>query len=63
VLRVDQRGELIRDVVTPDSRDKVQLPDEEAGLLMVFRTFERVSFGLVMHASRVMHVNDRVRNP
>ncbi len=63
VLRVDQRGEVIRDVVTPDSRDTVTLPDEEAGLLMVFRTFERVSFGLIMHASRVMHVDDRVRNP
>lgn len=63
VLRVDQRGEVIRDVVTADSRDTVQLPDEEAGLLMVFRTFERVSFGLVMHATRVMHVNDKVRNP
>ena len=30
---------------------------------MVFRTFERVSFGLIMHASRVMHADDRVRNP
>ncbi len=63
VLRVDQRGETIRDVVTPNSRDTVTLPDEEAGLLMVFRSFERVSFGLVMHATRVMHLKDRVRNP
>ena len=63
VLRVDQRGETIRDVVTPDSRDTVKLPDEEAGLLMVFRTFERVSFGLILHATRVMHVEDRVRSP
>ncbi len=63
VLRVDQRGETIRDVVSPDPRDTVTLPDEEAGLLMVFRTFDRVSFGLVMHATRAMHINDRVRNP
>jgi hypothetical protein len=63
VLRVDQRGELVRDVVTPDSRDTVRLPDEEAGLLMVFRTFDKVSFGLIMHATRPMHVEDRVRNP
>jgi hypothetical protein len=63
VLRVDQRGETVRDVVTPDSRDTVKLPDEEAGLLMVFRAFDRVSFGLVLHASRVMHIQDKVRNP
>lgn len=63
VLRVDQLGETVRDVVTPDSRDTVKLPDEQAGLLMVFRTFERISFGIVMHATRVMHVNDKVRNP
>ena len=63
VLRVDQRGETIRDVVTPDSRDTVKLPDEEAGLLMVFRTFERISFGLVLNAVRPIHVLDRVRTP
>lgn len=63
VLRVDQRGETIRDVVTPDSRDTVTLPDEEAGHLMVFRTFDRVSFGLVMDATRAIHVLDRVRQP
>ena len=63
VLRIDQRGETIRDVVTPDSRDTVKLPDEEAGLMMVFRTFERVSFGLVLHATRPMHLLDKVRNP
>jgi len=63
VLRIDQRGEVIRDVVTPDSRDTVRLPDEVAGLLMVFRAFERVSFGLVLDAKRVMHIEDKVRNP
>lgn len=63
VLRIDQRGETVRDVVTPDSRDTVTLPDEEAGMLMVFRTFERVSFGLVLDATRPIHLLDRVRQP
>lgn len=62
VLRIYQRGETIRDVVAR-RRERVTLPDEEAGLLMVFRTFERVSFGLVMHATRAIHVMDRVRSP
>lgn len=63
VLRIDRLGETVRDVITPDSRDTVKLPDEQAGLLMVFRTFERVSFGIVMHATSAMHVEDKVRNP
>jgi len=63
VLQIDRRGEEIRDVVTPDSRDTVTLPDEEAGTLMVFRSFDRVSFGLVLDAERAIHVLDHVRTP
>jgi hypothetical protein len=36
---------------------------EEAGHLMVFRTFEKVSFALVMDASKPLHVLDWVRAP
>ena len=41
----------------------VALPDERAGLVMVFRTFEKVSYALVMEASRAMHLYDSVTNP
>jgi hypothetical protein len=63
VLAIDQKGGMVRDTVTENSADKVLLPDERAGTLMVFRTFPRVSFGLVMDATTALHVNDRVRNP
>jgi hypothetical protein len=63
VLRIDRRGETIRDVVAARPGETVTLPDEQAGLLMVFRSFERVSFGLVLHATNVMHVGDKVRTP
>jgi len=63
VLAIDQKGELVRDTVTENSADTVQLPDERAGTLMIFRTFSRVSFGLVMDATKALHVKDRVRNP
>jgi len=29
----------------------------------VFRSFEKVSFGLVMKATRAIHINDFVRTP
>ena len=63
VLNINRRGEMIRDTVNKRSGTKVQLPDEPAGTLMVFRVFERVSFGLVMHATDAMHLGDRVVNP
>lgn len=51
------RGE----AVTRD--DIAKLPDERYGLVMVFRTFDRASFALVMEASRPVAVSDFVTNP
>ena len=63
VMKIWRAGETIRDTVSGRRFDRVTLPDEEAGLLMVFRTFERVSYALVMKASRAIHVHDFVRTP
>ncbi|MBS1201571.1 MAG: peptidoglycan-binding protein [Chromatiaceae bacterium] len=38
-------------------------PFERSGLVMVFRTFDRVSFALVLEAVRPMHIEDRVAAP
>lgn len=63
VLAIDQRGEEIRDPYARGGRRFVKLPDHRAGLLMVFRVFERVSYGLIVDSTRVVHLNDMVRNP
>lgn len=42
---------------------KVQLPDERAGTVMVFRVYDRISYALVMQAEGPMHLLDKVRNP
>lgn len=63
VLNINRRGPEIRDTVSKIAGTKVKLPDEPAGLLMVFRVFDRVSFGLVMKATDAMHLGDRVVNP
>ena len=62
VLEILQGGHEIRDVVLGRGA-KVTLPLEQAGHLMVFRTFDRVSFALVMHATKPLHVLDWVRPP
>lgn len=41
----------------------IKLPDERIGLVMVFRTFERVSFGLIMQTSEPVNVLDLVQTP
>jgi LysM repeat protein len=42
---------------------KVQLPNERSGTLLVFKTYDRVSFGLIVGASDTIHTHDVVRNP
>lgn len=60
VLAIYRRGEQVRDRFTSEL---LQLPDERAGLLIVFRTFEKVSFGLVLKAQKTLKVFDIVKNP
>ena len=41
----------------------MKLPDERNGLLMVFRTFDRVSYALVLEITDTVRVGDRLTNP
>ena len=59
---LDLMGDAIGSLA-PDSPPTVALPDERAGLVMVFRSFDDVSYALVMESTRAMHVLDRVANP
>jgi hypothetical protein len=39
------------------------LPSEPNGTLLVFKTYEHMSYALVLNDAAPIHVNDRVRNP
>ena len=45
------------------NNDRVQMPDDYLGHVMVFRTFEKVSYGLVMDAIRPARVGDKLKHP
>ena len=60
VLAVYKRGALTKDRV---ANQTIQLPSERAGLLMVFRVFDKLSYGLVLETERALAVYDEVRNP
>jgi hypothetical protein len=47
-----------------DGRNQVMaLPEDRYGLVFIFRTFDRVAYGLVMEASQPLAIGDAVRNP
>ena len=69
VMAINQAGEFVTDRSDRSFASKVgfgkkvRLPEERAGTLLVFRTFDRLSYGIVMGASSEIHVADYVRNP
>lgn len=60
ILAIYQRGGVARDPVTGE---QIRLPDERAGLLMVFAPFEKMSYALVLYADRPLTVGDTLRKP
>ena len=62
VLAIQKAGARIIDK-TVATRDPLRLPDERNGLLMVFRTFDRVSYGLILEITEGVRVGDRLVNP
>ncbi|MBP8172200.1 MAG: peptidoglycan-binding protein, partial [Pseudomonas sp.] len=60
VLAILKTGETVRDRVTGQ---QVKVPDERGGLLMVFRTYDKISYGLVLTANRDLALMDKVTNP
>lgn len=75
VLAIYQAGDVIRDGYS-DGRSanpmntkrglfkrKIKLPDERAGTVLVFKTYERMSYALIMDSTHPIGVGDYVRNP
>lgn len=60
VLAIYKTGETVRDIETEQS---LQMPAQRAGLVMVFRVYEKLSYALVLQADRALSVLDQVRNP
>ena len=48
---------------TDTTKPMIKLPDERNGLLMVFRTFDRVSYGLILDITSGVKVGDHLVNP
>jgi hypothetical protein len=62
VMAVLQSGQRITDR-TDSARTQIRLPNERNGLLIVFRTFEKLSYALVLQVGDGVKVGDRFTNP
>lgn len=60
VLTVQLTGKLAKD---RQANEVVKLPNEPIGQLLVFRTFDNISYGLIVDASQSISVGDSVVNP
>jgi hypothetical protein len=59
VVVVDQQNPLR----SRDSAPTIKLPDERYGLVFIFRTFDAVSYALIMESSRPIQPGDIVQTP
>ena len=62
VLAILKDGQRLMDKTSPE-REDIKLPDERNGLVMVFRTFERVSYALILEIVDGVRVGDHLVNP
>ena len=60
VVAVYQAGDLVFDKV---AEENVRLPDTRAGLAMIFESFEKASYAVILKASRPLKVMDKIKNP
>jgi hypothetical protein len=63
VLAILKTGRRVDDRTQEGERAELKLPDERNGLLMVFRTFEHLSYALVLEIRDPVSIGDRVTNP
>ncbi len=62
VLAILKDGQRVIDK-TDEAKTELKLPNERNGLMMVFRTFERVSYALILDITQGVRVGDKLINP
>ena len=63
ILRIRRTGDIVRDDNEEDPRLRVKLPDESVGMAMVIRSFEKMSYALIMEADIPISIKDYVESP
>ena len=60
VLSIYQKGEVVRD---PKTKESIQLPNQRIGNLMIFKTFDQLSYAYVLDSSLPVKVGAHLQAP
>jgi len=63
ILRIRRNGDVVADKNENDPLFTVSLPDEQIGMAMVIRSFEKMSYALIMEADMPISIKDYVESP
>ncbi len=63
LLAIYTKGQTIYDHYNRGKKVELDLPDLRSGVMMIFRTFDNVSYGLILESTRVIHESDIVQTP
>jgi hypothetical protein len=63
VLEVWEGGEEVLDTTRNPKSRRVLLPDERNGVTLIFKAYDRMSYGLMWRSDREVKVGDMVRSP
>lgn len=63
ILQIKRPGRAIPDKAEEDPTFRVKLPDERIGMAMIIRSFEKMSYALIMEADRPVVETDYVESP
>lgn len=61
VFAIYRKGALIRD--DKANGEVVRMPSERSGMLMVFKTFDQVSYGFILESDELIKLGDEIRSP
>lgn len=60
MLAIESRGNSIVDSRGANGHERITLPNQRTGVMMVFKTYDKVSYALVMESTRPVMINDIV---
>lgn len=60
VLALHKKGQIVRDRV---KGERVTLPAERVGLIMIYRSFKKMAYGIVLETTEPVQVGDQISEP